>query len=207
MLKRLIKKILLKAYLTAQIDYQLQLEKEKKASLDAAAVISPESVIGKDAILQNSTGDPSRITVGAKSWIRGHLMVFNHGGRITIGEESFVGPDTKIWSAGSIRIGNRVLISHNVNIHDNNSHPLDSKERHEDFQHIFREGLRWENNLMEKEVIIEDDAWIGFNSTILKGVRIGKGAIIGSNSIITKDVPPYAIVIGRTQTEIIRYGT
>ncbi|MBS1660098.1 MAG: acyltransferase [Bacteroidetes bacterium] len=207
MLKRLIKKLLVKAYMAAKIDYEIKQAADRKTFLESVAVIHPESIIGEDMIIQNSTGDRTRISIGARSWVRGHLMVFAHGGKVTIGEDCFIGPDTKIWSAIDIRIGNRVLISHNVNIHDNNSHPLDSKERHEDFQHIFKAGLRVENNLMEKEVIIEDDAWVGFNSTILKGVRIGKGAIIGSNSIITKDVPPYAIVVGKSQSEIIRYTT
>ncbi|MFP3846992.1 CatB-related O-acetyltransferase, partial [Priestia filamentosa] len=43
---------------------------------------------------------------------------------------------------------------------------------------------------------IGNDVWIGANSTILRGVSIGDGAVIGANSVVTKDVPPYAIVIG-----------
>ena len=61
-------------------------------------------------------------------------------------------------------------------------------------------------DLNEKEVVIEDDVWIGFNSTILKGVTIGKGAIIGANCLITKDVPPFAVVVNRVQNEIIKYS-
>lgn len=44
--------------------------------------------------------------------------------------------------------------------------------------------------------IIEDDVWIGSNSTIFAGVRVGVGAIIGAGAVVTKDVPPYAIVVG-----------
>ena len=43
---------------------------------------------------------------------------------------------------------------------------------------------------------IEEDVWIGSNSVILSGVRIGRGAVIAAGSIVNKDVPPYAIVGG-----------
>ncbi len=53
-------------------------------------------------------------------------------------------------------------------------------------------------------IIIEDDVWIGANSVILPGVTIKKGAIIGAGSVVTKDVPQYAIVCGNP-AHIIRY--
>lgn len=55
--------------------------------------------------------------------------------------------------------------------------------------------FRIENNL-SKKVVIEDDVWIGANVVIMNGVKIRKGAIIGSNSVVTKDVNPYEIVVG-----------
>ena len=55
-----------------------------------------------------------------------------------------------------------------------------------------------------KNIIIEDDVWIGFNCIILKGVRIGKGAIIGAGTIITKDVPSHAVIVGNP-AKIIKY--
>jgi acetyltransferase-like isoleucine patch superfamily enzyme len=133
------------------------------------------------------------------------LLVFELGGEIEIGEYCFIGNQTRIWSRDKVKIGNRVLISHNVNIHDNISHSLDPVERHQDFLHIFCNGPILESNYRAKEIIIEDDAWIGFNATILKGVTIGKGAIVGANTVVTKDVPPYAVVVSGHKQEIIRY--
>lgn len=52
------------------------------------------------------------------------------------------------------------------------------------------------------DIIVEDDVWIGYGSTILSGVRIGQGAIIGAKSVVAKDVPPYAIYAGN---KIIKY--
>ena len=57
-------------------------------------------------------------------------------------------------------------------------------------------------SINSKEIEISDDVWIGFNSTILKGVKIGKGAIIGANSFITKNVEEFTMVIGNPAKEI-----
>lgn len=54
----------------------------------------------------------------------------------------------------------------------------------------------------EKTVIIEDDVWIGARVTILPGVKIGQGAVVGAGSVVTKDVEPYAIVAGNPATFI-----
>jgi acetyltransferase-like isoleucine patch superfamily enzyme len=45
-------------------------------------------------------------------------------------------------------------------------------------------------------VVIEDKVWIGFNVIILKGVRVGEGAVVAAGSVVTKDVPPYCVVAG-----------
>ena len=168
------------------------------------AIIGTNTRIFSEAKINNNLGVKEKIIIGNNCDVRGELMTFGHGGQIIIGNYSFVGERTKIWSAKKITIGNRVLISHNVNIQDNNSHPLDSKLRHEDFKQIISVGLQKENNLEEKEIFIEDDAWIGFNSTIMKGVKIGKGAIIGANTIVTKDVPDFAVCVGNPM-RIIKY--
>lgn len=47
-----------------------------------------------------------------------------------------------------------------------------------------------------KPIIIEDDVWLATRSTILKGVRIGKGAVVATGAVVTKDVPPYCVVAG-----------
>jgi len=206
MLKRYLLKLIGQLYLIGRQEANNLSQAEKNSILKYSATFDQSTFIDIDAEITNSTGDNSKILVGKNTIVRGHLQVFKHGGNVSIGEFCFIGLGTKIWSAKSISIGNRVLISHNVNIHDNNSHPLNSKERHLDFAHILRYGLRDENDLNEKEVIIRDDVWIGYNSTILKGVTIGKGAIIGAGTLVDKDIPDYAIVVGNP-ARIIKYST
>ena len=54
----------------------------------------------------------------------------------------------------------------------------------------------------EAPIVIEDDAWIGFGSAIMKGVTIGRGAIVGACSVVTNDVPPYTMVAGNPARHI-----
>lgn len=136
------------------------------------------------------------INIGRGTVIRGEVLVFAHGGEIDIGEYCYIGESSRLWSAKKIKIGDRVLIAHNVNIHDANDHPIDPGERHEHYKQIITSGHPAKVNMASAEIIIEDDAWIGFNSIILKGVTIGRGAIIAAGTVVTKDIEPFCIVAG-----------
>src|SRR2546429_373703 len=94
------------------------------------AELAPGSRLTSSATIDNIRGIRSAIRVGTGSIIAGQLFTFAHGGRIAIGSWSYVGTNSRIWSAVSIEIGDRVLISHNVNIHDCDSHAHDSTLRH-----------------------------------------------------------------------------
>ncbi len=63
-------------------------------------------------------------------------------------------------------------------------------------QHIghFRSGDNNDNEY--KDIVVEEDVWIGMNVTLLPGVTIGRGAIIGAASVVTKSIPPYAVAVG-----------
>lgn len=166
-------------------------EKNKKVTIGKNAILSEEAVI------QNLQNNKSNITIGNNTFVRGELLIFAHGGKLEIGDWCYIGGQTKIWSAKNISIGDNVLISHNVNIHDNNAHPLNAVERAKQYQEIVTTGHSNKYiNLNEKAIIIKDNAWIGFNAIILKGVTIGEGAIVGAGSVVTEDVPDYAVVAG-----------
>lgn len=140
--------------------------------------------------------DPSCITLGAHTHVRGELLVFRHGGKINIGSYCYVGEQTRIWSSDSITIGDRVLISHLCTIMDNLTHPIDKDARHQQFRHIIERGFPEEDDLGERPVVIEDDALIGCQCVILRGVRIGAGAVVGAGSVVTSDIPPMTIYAG-----------
>jgi acetyltransferase-like isoleucine patch superfamily enzyme len=96
-----------------------------------------------------------------------------------------------------IVIGNYVLIGWNATIADTDFHPIAPAARIADAIACSPLGKqRPRPDIARRAVIIEDDAWIGPNSTILKGVRIGAGAIIEPGSLVTRDVTPGARVMG-----------
>ncbi len=158
------------------------------------ATLSPAAEIAPEGRIENGSGDAARIAVGGGSLILGKLLVFPHGGRITVGDGCYVGHRSEIWAMESVQIGNRVLISHNVSITDNTAHSLDAQERH---RHHTRSvsgdtPRSWDElpGVSAAPVVIEDDVWISFGVSILKGVRIGAGSVIAAGSLVTKDVPP-----------------
>ena len=104
--------------------------------------------------------------------------------RIQIGKNVSLNEWVYLSGFGGLTIGDNVRIGHRVSI-------VTSDHDHADIETpIFKQGL------VSSPVVVEDDVWIGCNATILKGVRIGKGAIIAAGAVVTKDVDPFAIVGG-----------
>jgi acetyltransferase-like isoleucine patch superfamily enzyme len=150
-----------------------------------------------NAQVYNLQNNPVAIYVGDQSIIECELQVFAFDGKIVVGKKCYIGQGSKIRSAESVIIGNNVLIAHNVNIIDTNAHEIDTEERVEGYELFLKSGSFSEKRTVQTApIIIEDKAWINFNSIILKGVTIGKGAIVAAGAVVTKDVPPYAVVGG-----------
>ncbi|RZK18867.1 MAG: acyltransferase, partial [Flavobacterium sp.] len=170
---------------------------EKEKRYHDNAIIGYNSRFSKDARIFNNLNDKSRIKIGENCLIYGDILIYGHGGNVEIGDLVFIGENSRVWSSLSIKVGNNVLISHNVNIHDNNSHPLDSNLRRVQAEIILTKGLPDSSfGTKEDKIVIEDDVWIGFNSSINKGVTVGKGSIVAAGSYVFKDVPPYSVVMG-----------
>lgn len=184
-----------------------KLNDEEKIRLSKEKTISKGAFFYPESIVENIPNDPLLIQVGEGSHIRGTLLVFKYGGKISIGKNCYVGDGTRIWSGEDIEIGDNVLISHNVNIIDTNSHELNSVERSERYTELVNFG-HWskKGSIITAPIVIKDYAWISFNATILKGVKIGKGAIVAAGCVVTKDVPDFAIVAGNP-AQIIKYTT
>jgi acetyltransferase-like isoleucine patch superfamily enzyme len=172
--------------------------KYRYVNFAANADIHSSVKILSNAVALNPNQQTSLINIEKNSVIGCELFVFAHAGRISIGENCYIGEGSRIWSSSAINIGNRVYISFNVNIHDTNSHSIDAYLRSQHFLEIMTSGHSKENRFDIKScpIVIEDDVWIGFNSTILKGVKIGKGSIVGACSVVTKDVPANVLVVG-----------
>ncbi|KAK3402020.1 hypothetical protein B0T20DRAFT_128563 [Sordaria brevicollis] len=109
----------------------------------------------------------------------------DYGYNITIGNNVLISRNCLITDSCDVRIGNNVIISPNVSIYTNSC----SK----DWRH--REGNRGPQ--YGKPVIIEDDVWICANVVLLPGVKIGRGATVGAGSVVSRDIAPFSVYLGR----------
>lgn len=122
----------------------------------------------------------------------GEYTIIQGSGRIVLGAGSFCGAFCVFGVNQEILIGRSVMIAHAVSIRDTD--------------HVFDELGKpmAQQGIATMPVVIEDDVWIGHGATILKGVKIGKGAIVAAGAVVSKDVPPYSIV-GGVPAKVIRY--
>lgn len=149
------------------------------------------------------------LIIGKESVVSGNYYIENNNGYIKIGDRTFIGGGNFI-SINKIEIGDDVLISWGCTFMDNNAHSLNWIERKNDVRD-WKKGLDenkvgkykdW-SNVKSAPIVIKDKAWIGFDVTVLKGVTIGEGAVVGSRSVVTKDVPDWTIV-GGNPAQIIK---
>lgn len=177
-----------------------QADRESHCILGSGAQLLPEAEVN------NFAGPRNAISIGARSAVRGRLLTYGHGGQIRIGEWCYIGVRSEIWSMESIQIGDRVLISHDVNIHDGTAHSTDPEERHRHFRHILEKGHPATKadlpGVQSAPIVIEDDVWISFGVKILRGVRIGARSIIAAGSTVLDDVPPDSIYRNRVEPQI-----
>ena len=111
---------------------------------------------------------------------------------IVFGKNVEINDYVHIVSSESVKIGNNVLLASKIFISDTN-HGCYSGTLN---THSYPETKPNDRLLSTNPVIIEDNVWIGEFVSILPGVRIGKGSIIGSNSVVSKSIPPNCIAVG-----------
>lgn len=204
-MKSVIKNLVIWIAYKINLPHLLQIAEERRnLEMINFQITNNGAIFSAEAKVHNGQ-DPSKIKIGKGSYVRGTLNVFKYGGRIQIGENSYIGDHSRIWSGEHVTIGDYVLISHNVNIIDTDSHEINAFERAERFLHLLQNGT-WEDkgNVKTAAITIEDYAWISYNCSIMKGVTIGKGAIIGADSVVTKDVAPFTLVAGNPAVFIKR---
>lgn len=142
--------------------------------------------------------DPARLplirefigSIGGNYYFQGPIQ-FNYGSHTFIGDNFFANFNLLVMDDGKIFIGNNVMIGPNVSLLSTN-HPLIADERIR---------LRYPDGHVSMsefagEIHIEDDVWLGANVSVLDNVTIGKGAVIGACSVVTKDIPAGWLAFG-----------
>lgn len=120
------------------------------------------------------------------------LRTMNASSEIKIGDNTGISGSV-VCSQISINIGSNVLIGSNVVICDTDLHPTKIENR------------RFSNqNIKSKPIKIEDNVWIGMNSTILKGVTIGENSVVGAGSVVVTSIPENCIA-GGNPAKVIKY--
>lgn len=125
-----------------------------------------------------------KMNIGRKVIISSESSIESFGGEVYIGDNTFLNSNVKIVSMKSIKIGKNCMLAPRVMLYDHDHKFQDTSKL------IMNQGY----NI--SEIIIEDDVWIGANSILTKGVRVGKHSVIGANSVVTKDVPAFTVVAG-----------
>ena len=123
------------------------------------------------------------------AWIQPYVQ-FVDTRKLRVGKFFGVNTGTYINAVGGITIGNYVLIGSNVTI-SSGQHPI--------------EGINpsvFERPIIPKEIIIEDDVWIGAGAVIMPGITLKKGTVVGACSVVTKSTEEYSIVVGAPAKKI-----
>lgn len=135
-----------------------------------------------------------RKQINPKSYIDPRGLIISDNDNFTIGDNVYIGPNATIYCGYTkVEIKNDVVIGPGLTIIEND-HEYRIKGKS-----IKDSGLI---NSESNKITIESDTWLGANVTILKGVTIGRGAIVAACACVTKDIEPYTIVGGVPAKEI-----
>jgi acetyltransferase-like isoleucine patch superfamily enzyme len=165
--------------------------------------VGVDSLLGGPQLLRRffSECEPA-VTIGDHCHLEDVQLALGRRARVSIGDHVFAA-GLILLAEQEIRIGSRTMLSFNVVIADSDFHPLDPAQRVLDAVAISPlRGERTRPVIATAEVVIGEDVWIGPNVTILKGVAVGAGAFIEPGSLVTRDVPARARVLGNPATII-----
>lgn len=154
-------------------------------------------IVFMDGASCRNTGPAENVVIGRHCTI-GAAFIALFGGKITVGENTYIGPETSLQSKERITIGNNVIVANNVILLDNNNHPTSSEMRMKmsACQDFINDELWTWKYADSAPITIEDNVWIGRDARILKGVTVGKGSIIALGAVVTRDVPAYSVAAG-----------
>ena len=140
--------------------------------------------VARQAIVRANTEDTKGICLGDRVSLLESTLISANRGHVTIGDNSWLGPNSVIYGNGGVDIGEDVLIASHcvINTVSHNFNRLDIPMN--------------EQEINCEPVVIENDVWIGTGTTILQGVRIGHGSIIGAGAVVTRSIPPFSIALG-----------
>jgi acetyltransferase-like isoleucine patch superfamily enzyme len=160
-------------------------------TLPANVHVGPDCFLERRASFDRvrSARDPAVVLGRGVSVYMWTAFSVDPGGLVEVGDESVL-VGVSFMCADHIRVGRRVVLSHQVVVADSDFHPHDPDERRRDAIANAPGGDPADRPRVETApVTIEDDAWVGIGAIVLKGVRIGAGARVAAGAVVTRDVP------------------
>jgi acetyltransferase-like isoleucine patch superfamily enzyme len=146
-----------------------------------------DNVVFEDNVVLDGNGESEgSLKIAGNVIVGRNTSISCRGGEIEIGDNCSFGSNNIIVSESILRIGNYVFTAGNASIIAGGNHLYDRKDVPIRLQPVVSRG----------GIIMDDDIWIGASSTILDGVRIGKGAVIGAASLVNKRIRPYTVNVG-----------
>jgi acetyltransferase-like isoleucine patch superfamily enzyme len=177
-------------------------QRERKSRAQATSIGEETKIIG--AIERRAPN--ARIVIGSNCLMQGHIVAERDESYVEIADNVFIGGGSVIDCALNVKIERDVLVSYACIIADSDNHSVYPELRVKDL-------ANWTNNRSHDwtytamaPIRICEGAWIGARSIILKGVTIGAGAVVGTGSVVTRDVPARSIVAGNPARIIRKIG-
>lgn len=137
-----------------------------------------------DGLSKEGINIGNNVKIGSFSQIKCTGTLKKIGRGFSIEDNSGFGEFCFFGAAGGIKIGSNVIMGQNIRFHSEN-HNFDRLDI----------PIR-EQGVTNKGILVEDDCWFGSGVVILDGVTVGKGSVLGSNTLVNKDIPPYSIAVG-----------
>ena len=125
--------------------------------------------------------DANMVTIGKKTYGGIYVLAFNGENHLYIGNYCSIGPNVSFLLSAEHYINHISTFPFKAKIVDGSS-----------------EGKS------NGDIVVDDDVWIGYGATIMSGVHVGQGAFVAAGAVVTKDIPPYAIV-GGVPAKVIKY--
>jgi acetyltransferase-like isoleucine patch superfamily enzyme len=172
---------------TVKMGKRILVYKKSHIGLERQCTIKNDGILHLGFTFPKSGYLPSTLTLrrGSTLIVTGDFAIYtgyrvsvNEGATLELGS-GYINHNVNIACFHHIRIGDRVAIAENVTIRDSDNH-----------------RLNYDGHAVSKPIEIGNHVWIGMNATILKGVRIGDGAVIAAGSVVTKDVPSHCLAAG-----------
>lgn len=188
-----------------------RLQQEKEARMNAATPVAPAPARPDPADLggrfpEVSFGEMVQVLgmgnisigvgscIGDNSWL--NVCIRDGEVRMRIGVCVLVGRQAVISTAGTLEIGDYCVFAPRVYISDADHIYTDI------MQPIIQQGATW-----NRSVVIEENCWLGINTVISGNLTLGRGSVVGANAVVTRDIPPFSVVVGNPAQVVKMYST